>query len=192
MLTPKLAALIAELQSISPMPDDDTLNHLPDENDPLEKLQNILITLKQETQLQYPLELISPLLEVFGVGTGNGVFWSILTLIEKYPNREEIYPLIQQATKSANAGTRVWCCRLLGRRRTKEDEPFLTARLRDQVAEVRQSAIAGILMIAQRHHMAHLVPIVEPFLHDTDREVRDTATDTLEMLRRSDSENENG
>jgi hypothetical protein len=183
MISSKVATLVVELQSISPMPDDDTLNHLPDENDPLEKLQNILSTLKQETQVQYPLDLILPLLEVFGVGTGNGVFWSILTLIEQYPNLEEVYPLIQQATKSANAGTRVWSCRLLGRRRQEEDELFFIARLQDEVAEVRQSALTGILMLAQRYDMTHLIPVVESLLQDENWEVQDVAEDTLEILR---------
>ena len=91
MLSPKLRQLVAELQSLSPMPDDDTMNSLPLENHPLEKLDTILIVLKQETQKHYPIGLIPPLLGVFGVGTGNGVFESVLTLIAKYPHLEDIY-----------------------------------------------------------------------------------------------------
>src|SRR5260370_34248867 len=121
MLSPKLAALVAELQSVSPMPDDETLNAWPgDEVNPLETFGKAIDELKHETQVDYPLELVPHLLEVFGPDTGNGGFWDIVTLVERYPNRQEIYPLIQRATKSSNPGTRAWCCYLLGRRRNME------------------------------------------------------------------------
>jgi hypothetical protein len=166
MLSARCAALVAELQAMSPMPDDEILDRLPAEGHPLEKLDTILTLLKQETQAEYPFELISPLLQVFGVGDGNGVYWSLLHFIEKYPHREEIYPVIQQATRSANAGTRMWSCRLLGRRRQKEDEPFFLARLQDEEASVRQEALVGISMLAQRYDMKQLLSRVEPLLQD--------------------------
>lgn len=187
MLPPKFAALVAELQSISPMPDDDALVELPQKEHPLDKLYNIIFVLKQE---EYSLELIPPLLQVFGIGEGMEVFQHVVSVIEKYSNMEEAYPLIQEATRSENAGTRKWCCLLLGRRRNKVDEPFLTARLKDDVAQVRQKALVGILMIAQRYDMRHLIPMVEPLLQDEDWEVQTTAIDTLEMLKMSGQGNE--
>ncbi|HEU5230534.1 MAG TPA: HEAT repeat domain-containing protein [Ktedonobacteraceae bacterium] len=182
MLSPRLTALVAELQSISPMPDDETLNKLPDDNDPLEKLQHILTTLRKELQSHYPVELIPFFLNVFGVGDGNGVFWSMLHLIEQCPHLEDAYPLIQQATKSANAGTRKWCCFLLGRRRQKEDEPFLVARLQDEIAQVRAAALVSIIMLSQHYTMKHHLPLIEPLLQDKDKEVSATASDAWEML----------
>jgi hypothetical protein len=74
MLSPRCAALVAELQAMSPMPDDETLHQLPTENHLLDKLDTILTLLRQETLTEYPFELISSLLEVFGVGDGNGVY----------------------------------------------------------------------------------------------------------------------
>ena len=70
MLSTQCAALVAELQSLAPMPTDEILDRLPLENHPLEKLDRILTLLEQETQVEYPFELIVPLLEVFGVGEG--------------------------------------------------------------------------------------------------------------------------
>lgn len=55
----------------------------------------------------------------------SSLFPHLVHFIEVCPNEEESYPLIQQATKSANAGKRKWSCLLLGRRRKQEDEPFL-------------------------------------------------------------------
>lgn len=143
MLTPHLSQLITALQALTPMPDDDTLNDLPVEDNPMDILDNILIALKQETQEAYPLEIIPPLLEVFGTGTGNGIFWSILHLIEAYPDSQEIYPLIQHATHSTNPGTREWCCLLLGRRRNQEDESFLVERLQDPLPWLDNMRLKG-------------------------------------------------
>lgn len=185
MLSPKLQFLIAELQSLSPMPDDDTLNSLPLENHPLEKLDSIVTELKQETQQNYPIELIPPLLEVFGVDTGNGVFWRVLNLIETYPHMEEVYPLVQQATISASPGTRAWSCYLLGRRRAREDEPIFVARFQDTVASARDQALRGMVMVSQRSTMRHLLPIVEPLLHDEVEEVCQSAACAIEMLKMS-------
>lgn len=190
MLSPRFTVLIGELQVISPMPDDETLLKLSQENHPLDKLYHILGVLEREIKEQYPIEIIPSLLDVFGVGEGMEVFQYIMTLIEKYPNPEEMYPLIQQGTSSAHPGTRKWSCLLLGRRRDKRDEPFFTARLQDKFAVVRQYALVGILMLAQRHDMRHLIPVVEPLLQDEDSEVRNTAIDALDMLRRSEQEHE--
>ena len=185
MLSPTLRQLVAELQLLSPMPDDDVLNDLPLENHPLEKLDIIVTELKQETQQNYPIELIPALLGVFGVDTGNGVFWRVLTLIETYPHMEEVYPLVQHATISASPGTRAWSCYLLGRRRAREDEPVFVARLQDTVADVRESALRGIEMLSQRAVMQHLLPAVKPLLHDEVEKVRQSAACAVEMLRMS-------
>lgn len=185
MLSPQLSTLINALQTLTPMPDDETLHALPEEGNPMDRLYETLTELKQETQKTYPVEIISPLLEVFGTGTGNGVYWNIVHLLEHYPNPQHLYPLIQQATCSANPGTRVWSCLLLGRRRNREDEAFLVERLQDHVAVVRQYALTGIIMLSQCFPMTHLLPLVQPLLHNEDEEVRHTARDASEALRRS-------
>ena len=182
MFSAKYTALVAELQTISPMPDDEILDRLPSEDHPLDKLETILMALQQETQEEYPIELISPLLQVFGVGEGNGVYWSIVHLLERYPKEEELYPIVQQTTRNANAGTRMWSCLLLGRRRDKEDEPFFIERLQDEVVEVRRSALGGIIMLAQRHNLKHLIPVISSLLQGKERRVRTDVADVLKML----------
>jgi len=182
MLSNRYTALVTELQTISPMPDDEILDRLPLEAHLLDKLETILMALQQETQGEYPIELISPLLQVFGAGEGNEVYWSIVHLLEKYPKEEELYPIVQQTTRNANAGTRMWSCLVLGRRRDKEDEPFFVERLQDEVANVRENALIGINMLAQRYDMKHLVPVVSPLLEDEDSGVRTESADVLKML----------
>jgi hypothetical protein len=172
------------------MPDDETLHALPEEGNPMDRLYEILTALKQEIQKMYPLEIVSPLLAVFGTGTGNGVYWSIVHLLEQYPNQQHLYPLIQQATRSTNPGTRAWSCLLLGRRRHREDEVFLVERLQDSVAVVRQYALTGIIMLSQCYAMNHLLPLIEPLLHDEDEEVRHTARDASEALNAPSHEEE--
>lgn len=184
MISPHLATLIDTLQTLTPMPDDEILNALPEEGNPMDRLYEILMELKQEIQKTYPLEIISPLLEVFGTGTGNGVYWSIVHLLEHYPDPQQFYPLIQQATRSTNPGTRAWSCLLLGRRRNREDGAFLVERLQDPIPIVRQYALTGIIMLSQCYAMTHLLPLVEPLLHDEDEEVRHTARDASEALSR--------
>jgi HEAT repeat protein len=76
----------------------------------------------------------------------------------------------------------MWSCRLLGRRRQKEDEPFFLARLQDEEASVRQNALVGMSMLAQRYDMKQLLPVVEPLLQDEDKKVRIAAIGALEAL----------
>ncbi len=193
MLSPKLTALVARLQGISPMPDDDTLNEWPDEDvSPLETYDEIMTELEQETQVEYPFELVPYLLEVFGIDEGNGGFWRLLHLIEDYPNKHELYPFVQKATGSSNPGTRKWSCFLLARRQEKEDEPFFLARLQDEVAQVRYEALVGIIRLSQRYNMTHLIPIIEPLLQDEDYEVSDAAHDALKALKASADNDEKG
>lgn len=47
---------------------------------------------------------------------------------------------------------------------------------------VRQYALKGIIMLSQRFSMTHLLSLIEPLLHDEDKEVRNTATKALEAL----------
>jgi hypothetical protein len=190
MLSPHMETLLKELQALSPMPDDDTLIDLPipREDHPLEKLGQVFDQLKEEAQTSYPLVVVSALLEVFGIGDGMEFYPHIAHFIEAYPHPAESYPLIQQATKSANAGTRRWACYLLGRRRQQEDEPFLVACVHDEVAAVRRAALVGLIQLSQCYPMDHLVPLVEPLTRDEDWGVQRTAQRAVEMLRASSEE----
>jgi hypothetical protein len=191
VLMPQIARLVRELQTISPMPDDETLINMsvPREEDPIEKLGQVFDQLKEEVQTSYPLEVVSALLEVFGVGDGGEFYPHLAHLIEAYPHPAESYPLIQHATKSANAGTRQWACYLLGRRRQREDEAWLVARVHDEVAEVRKAALVGLMQLSQRYPMDHLVPLIEPLTRDEDWGVQRTAQHVVEILKASSEEN---
>jgi len=157
---------------------------LPTEDHPLKIYDTIIQELKQETEVEYPLELIPPLLEAFGIGDGNGVFGHAVHLIEKYPNAQELYPVIQQATRSSNPGTRRWCCDILGRRRNRDDEAFLIERLGDKVAEVRRTALLSIGRIAQWYDMEHTISLILPLLQDNNQDVQWYAEQTIEEIRR--------
>jgi hypothetical protein len=187
MLSSRMETLLQELQALSPMPDDETLIDMPvpREDHPLEKLGQVFDQLKEEVQTSYPLEVVSALLEVFGVGDGGEFYPHIAHLIEAYPHPAESYPLIQHATTSANPGTRMWACYLLGRRRQREDEALLVARLHDEVAEVRREALYGLIQLSQRHPMDHLVPLIEPLTRDENWDVQRTAEHAMEILRAS-------
>jgi hypothetical protein len=191
MLSPRMETLLKEVQALSPMPDDETLIDLPvpREDHPLEKLGQVFDQLKEEVQTSYPLEVVSALLEVFGVGDGMEFYPHIAHLIEAYPHPAESYPLIQHATTSANPGTRRWACYLLGRRRQREDEAFLVARIHDEVAAVREAALVGLIQLSQRYPMDHLVSLVEPLTRDEDWGVQITARDAVEMLKASSEKN---
>lgn len=182
MLTPEFREAQAELQAIAPLPDDDILNTLPVKNHPVDRLYDVLTLLRKGP---YSLDLLLLLLNVFGTGEGMEVFQHVVAVIENYPDLTEAYPLIQKATESANAGTRKWCCVLLGRRRKKEDIPYLVARLQDEIAPVRQAAVRGLLMMGQRWDLSALVPEVKLLLHDEDYAVQRTVEDALEVLEAS-------
>lgn len=185
MLLPKFASLVTELQSISPMPDDDTLSRLPEENHPLERLDALLAELEGITRSDFPLELISVLLNVYGIDDGYGVFQSISGLIESYPHLEEAYLLIRQGTENPHPGTRKWCCDLLSKRREKEDEPFLVARFQDENAAVRVEALNGILRLSQCYPMTHLISLIKSYIGDPDKKVASMAYCVWQSLQSS-------
>lgn len=121
------------------------------------------------------------------LGDGWEVYWSTLHLLEAYPDENTLYHLIQQASGSSHPGTRKWCCLLLGRRRSLEDVPLLLERLRDAIPAVRQQALSGIGMIAQRYPLPQAIPVVRELLSDEDKAIQKYAAKILAQLDASDT-----
>lgn len=110
------------------------------------------------------------------------MYWSVLHGIERFPQEQEAYALIQQATESPNPGTRKWCCLLLGRRRNLDDLPFFLKRLQDDISEVRYQSLQGISMLLQDYSFPQVLPEVIPLLHDKDERIREIAREVQTIL----------
>ncbi len=181
----RLADLLIALQAISPMPSDEELEEQLEEGaHRLETYAQLIEAIRQKVQTTFPAETIPLLLDSFGVGDGGEVYWSTLHLIETYPDEQTLYRLIQQACRSPHAGTRKWCCLLLGRRRSLEDVPYFLERLRDASPAVRQEALLyGIGSLARVHALPQAIPAVRELLHDENKALQKYAREILAQLQ---------
>ena len=145
MQSQRLSALLAALQAISPMPGDKELEALEEEGSRrLDRYVELILEIRRETKAVFPIEVVSILLSSFGVGEGFEAYWLTLHLIETFPDKQLLRGLIRNACKDANAGTRMWSCRLLGRWRSIENLPSLLDRLKDDVPEVYLEALSWV------------------------------------------------
>jgi hypothetical protein len=182
---PSLPALLQKLQTISPMPTDEELEQNPHVG--VKRLNDYQETIEQIARVdaeQFDEETVRILVSSFGLGDGFGVYWATLHVLEKIYQKPFYFSLIQQETKNPNPGTRKWCCLLLGRRRNKEDLPFLLDLLKDDVPEVRVSALLwGIDYIVEASPLPQAIPSVEALLDDPDEQIRKYARQTLIKLQ---------
>lgn len=181
----QLSGLLAELQAISPMPNDEELEEQLEEGaHRLDTYAQLIKAIRQEVQITFPSEVISILLNSFGLGDGGEVYWSTVHLLETYPDNKELYHFIQQACHSPYPGTRKWCCLLLGRRRSLEDVPFFLERLRDEVSAVRQEALLyGIGSLGETYALPQAIPAVTELLQDPEQAIQNAAHEVLTQLQ---------
>jgi hypothetical protein len=180
-----LPILLQELQIISPMPTDEELEQNPQVGmEKLQRYQEIIDNIAHAEIEQFNEETVRILASSFGLGDGFGMYWATVHVLEKMQKKSFFYPIIQQQTKSPNPGTRKWCCLLLGRRRNKEDLPFILDLLKGEFSEVRVSALLwGLDYMAEALSLPQAIPSVEALLYDPKEDVKKYARETLARLQ---------
>ena len=129
--------LLNELKSISPMPDDKSASE-----EVLKTFANIVDGL---AEVRDP-RIIEPLVYSFGYGSGYGLCWDIVHLLEKFDS-ELLKPILTSALKRGQRGTRMWAAVLLGSMGDKSLLTPLMSLLDDPEELVRSHAVIAIARI---------------------------------------------
>jgi len=192
MDTTHILDLIAELQSVSPMPDDNSPIFDTEEGSQLlEKYASIIRSIGNEIdassesnseQSEIILPLLQALILSFGLGTGEGVFWGTLHLIEKIKatKRDD---LLYEGLFSEIAGVRDWCCIILSRQRNYHNLPLFVEKLHDQEIEVKITALESIKMLAKVYSLTLLIPLLAQYVNEKNVRVKKAAISAQEAIR---------
>lgn len=159
LLLPFIDDLISQLNQISP--------------DVLEKYE---IIVKEFSVLKDP-KCILPLINSFGYGEGNGVYWSALHLLEEF-SVEQVDPLLIQRLKTGKKGTRMWAAYMLSRSKNTSAVDALINLLKDENELVRRNAAVALEMIGD----CKAKPYLEAIKDDTSSEVRIAVERALNSL----------
>ena len=172
-----LVALVAHLERISPMPDDDSPELTPDR---LREYEEVIRQIEQAvTQSnEWDPALLAPLLASFGYGDAFGLYWATLHLLEDFPP-DVLRPALRQALMSGQPGTRRWATYMLGVQRDRRDVPVVVKALQDEADEVRYYALMALRMIGD----PSALPAMESLLQDPMASVRKAAQKYVEELR---------
>lgn len=158
----RLEWLLSELRNMSPMPEDSALTeeHLKRYDAIMNELYNHLDP-----------SIVQPVLESLGYGLGFGVYWNVVTLLERF-EWDYLKPALITALESDNPGTRMWAALILGRQgeEMREAIPPLLSLLDDSHPLVRSHAVTALNAIAGRSVRQY----IEPLKNDPAHEVRST------------------
>lgn len=184
MSSSTIASLLNALALLSPMPDDRTL--LNDETGLADRYDALIEQLDQALRdtglsLGEEAEVIAILADSFGLGEGMGIYWGALHLIEQRPPFV-VFPVLRSRALHGSAGTRYWCCLLLGRQRNPDDLPLLLTLLGDETPAVRRQALHALEMLGQTTSLQSALPQIQRLLHDVDPGVRKAAQRALASM----------
>ena len=150
--------LLSRLKQLSPLPNGDSLSEQI-----LVAYEEIINALDQFRDPQ----VIQPLIESVGYGTGYGLYWRVVHLLEQFAREQRDLVLIS-ALQHPEPGSRMWAAIMVGRSRNKRAIPYLVALLRAPEELVRSHAVSALAAIGDplmREHVEHL-------RDDPSREVR--------------------
>lgn len=147
------------------MPDDEFLH------EPLLAMYQEIIT--ELAQHKDPV-CIRPLIDSFGYGEAQGLYWSVLHLLESFPP-EMVTPELIAATQTRLAGPSMWASYMLGRSRSQEAVPHLIELLDHDKPLVRAGAVMALGMIGS----AEGIRAIEALKEDPDPEVRNEVRHVL-------------
>jgi hypothetical protein len=163
-MRPVISNILDELVALFPMPDDAETTeaslshdfvHLQSIIDRGETYDTIIKRIRSEvivlslTVLERQ-RLVQCILQLFGLGEGEGIFWDGMRLIETIAqeHEEEVFEEISQGLQSNRAGVRAWSAILIGRRGVSGDIIELNPLVYDPEPEVQIEAIRAIAMCA--------------------------------------------
>ncbi len=159
-----------QLQALSPMPDDRTLDEHPELYD---RYEEMLKALKEEMTPS----LIAAALKTFGYGQANEMYWSMVHLLEAQP-RDQLHKALRTSLATGAAGERLWAAEMLGRFADPADVEVLVKKLDDPKDLVRGSVVSALGRIGD----ARAVPALEKMAADPSPEVQSYLVDALTRL----------
>ncbi|MDF2628128.1 MAG: hypothetical protein K0R39_1959 [Symbiobacteriaceae bacterium] len=121
---------------------------------------------------------IRPLIDSFGYGEAQGVYWSVVHLLESFPP-EMVVPELLAAVQTRLAGPCLWAAYMLGRSRSAAAVPHLTDLLKHDKPLVRAGAVMALGMIGE----AEGLKAVQALREDPDPEVRNEVRHVLSQQR---------
>lgn len=166
----RISKLMENLQELSPMPRDE---ELVSEEELVIKYQEVVMELYENSSL-ITLDSIPDLLNAFGLGTGFGLYWNILHILEHFP-WEVLEPKLISALDNRNPGTRMWALTILRRGKSKNALPAIEGLLNDPENMVRAEATLSLGVIGGRQ----MIPLINRMSQDPSREVRAAAEEIL-------------
>ena len=162
----RMLELVARLERISPMPDDDSSElTVPLLAEYEQVIRQIEEAAKQAPELDPAL--IQPLIASFGYGDAFGLYWATLHLLEDFPS-EQLRPALCEAVQTGKPGARMWSAYMLGVQRDRHDIPVLVGALKDSMSEVRYYTLMALAMIGD----SSATVAMESLLQDPDPKVR--------------------
>ncbi len=172
----KMSELIARLEALTPMPDDDSPELTASR---LAEYEAVIGQIEAVARQTHPLDprLIEPLIASFGYGDAFGLYWATLHLLEEFPS-ELLRPALCAALQTGKPGARMWCAYMLGVQRNRHDVPVLVRALHDPMSEVRYYALMALAMIGD----ASATVEMKNLLHDPARKVQKAARKYIDEL----------
>ncbi len=167
----RISILMKNLQKLSPMPKDE---ELISEEALLKEYQEVVMELYENSSL-ITSDNIPDLLNAFGLGTGFGLYWNLLHILEQFP-WGVLEPKLISALDNNNPGTRMWALTILGRGKSKTALPAIEGLLNDPESMVRVEAILSLGMIGG----PKMIPVINRMSQDPSEEVRAAAEEILE------------
>jgi len=164
----KIDDLINELKQISPMLDDNKIT-----SGMVTKYEVIV----REIALLKDPKCILPLINSFGYGEANGLYWTTLHLLEEF-EIEQVDPVLIKSLLYGEKGTRMWAAYMLGRSKNVGAVDELISLLKDTNEFVRHNATMALGMIGE----IKARPYLEAIKNDNSNEVRIAVERALNSL----------
>jgi HEAT repeat protein len=158
-----VAVLMENLQDLSPIPRDELLL---DEELRLTQYQEIVTELYDNSEF-VTSNHIPTLLNAFGLGSGFGLYWTVLHILEQLP-WEDLEPNLISALRSSNPGTRMWATSMLRRGKSKNALSAIENLLDDPEELIRVEAVLALGVIGGEG----MHPVIERMRKDPSLEVR--------------------
>jgi len=140
----RINELIAKLNQIAPVPDDDDPDLTPALVHEYCRVVDELYTIFTAEQVTAEdVWIIEPLLNSFSCGTVYGCAWSVKHILGRF-SPEILQPFLRKHCKEGNRGARAWSAYMLGLLQDQDDVPLLIEMLQDSDYKVRREVLQAL------------------------------------------------
>ena len=166
----RLEELVAELQQLSPMPDDDSVTQ-----EQLDAYKRVIYELDDVLEQDRDPRAIQPLIASLGYIDGFGLYQTTIGALAKFDD-EQVMPHLLEAVQHGERGSRAWAALLLGHTKDRAVVPYLLPLLNDPEVHVRAHTALALSNIGDPSTRRAL----EQLQNDPSLDVRDAVEIALE------------